>query len=278
MAHRIYRRLRAEHGLVPDEEIMTLLFVVCIQRGSLDVASKLFSEFLSDGLLIPKRAISKLYDLCSIKHSMYFADVVTKEVLSHRLLRHVVDGDVLNHYLRICGVCGHLAKALAATERFARRDVAVPMDLVSLHLLLRTLTANAQIHDEHRGRRAWKGVMARNYNLYCDRLVDAEANPPWHRVLGGAGGTGTAARLQRPSSLQLLLRYEWLLEEHRDSGHLVGIMDQIAFFAARFETARHFVDIYKCLLWCSLDRGFNRMVLLNTKNLQSLAVSQWLNC
>ena len=142
LAYRIYRKLRIEHGLVPNDDIMTLLFVVCIKRGSLDVASKVFEELLCDGLRIPKRAMLKLYDLCSIKHSMYFADVITKEVLSHRLLTHIIDSDVLNNYLRVCGVCGHLAKALAATDRFERRDVAVSMDLVpslknsSLHVVV----------------------------------------------------------------------------------------------------------------------------------------------
>ena len=49
----------------------------CLKRGAIDMAFKMFAELSEDKLVVGRSALLKLYDLCSLKHSIRHADLLT---------------------------------------------------------------------------------------------------------------------------------------------------------------------------------------------------------
>ena len=228
LAYHIYRAFKS-HQINPNEKIINELLTTCLKRGAIELAFGIYSELKKDGIHIPKEAIFRLYDICSVKHSMYFADVLTKDLLFNNKALYANDGGhLLNKYFKVCGVCGNLRKALEAVDQFKQRNIEI--NLVSINLLLRTLTTNAEMYDTQ-NQRQWSGVLPKNYKLYKDKL-DINENPKWTKLIN--------------HSVQIVSNHQHIINQHPDNEYLLKIIDRLAFFGSRFEENKaSFLMIYK---------------------------------
>eukprot|EP01083_Nonionella_stella_P067580 178858_1 len=207
LAYHIYRKFR-KYRIKPNDSIMSELFISCMKRGAIDLAFDLYFELRRDKISIGHESLRKLYDICEIKHSLRYADLLTKTLQMN-------DAFVVHNYLRVCAVCGNISAALHAIHEFETRD------LVSLNLLIRTLTTNAQIYSKDATQ--WRGCISHRGNEY---------NPLWSDV--------------SPNIVALVDKYRALFD---DSAFVAKIFDRLAFFACMFvHDKRDFNVIYQYIL------------------------------
>ena len=231
LAYFIYKTFKNTFRIAPNENIINELLITCLKRGDIKLVFKIFYELINDQndikFLKNKNILLKFYDICCIKHSIIYGDLLTKHLIKNNKKLNIDLSFILNNYLKICGVTGDLYKALNAIKQFDDEII----NLFSINLLLRTLNTNGQIHD-NTNKYQWNNVLSKNHHRN-NINKNNEDKIKWNEIIN--------------PSLEIILKYDRYLNNiNHDKKLIINIFDKFAFFASRFETnTNNFLLIYK---------------------------------